>query len=139
VADRDRRHHAVGDALERVGITGLRARAAGELSQGERQLVSIARACVATPAVLLLDEPAAGLNPTEGAALGRRVSDIAESGTGVLLVDHDVHFVLGTCDHIYVLDLGSVIAEGPAEAIRNDSVVADAYLGVSQEGRSTTP
>jgi ABC-type branched-subunit amino acid transport system ATPase component/branched-subunit amino acid ABC-type transport system permease component len=135
-ADRDRRHHAVWHALDRVGIPSLRHRTAGELSQGERQLVSIARACVAEPSVLLLDEPAAGLNPSESSALGRQVSDIALAGTGILLVDHDVHFVLGVCDHIYVLDRGSVIAEGSAEEIRADSVVADAYLGVSHEGRA---
>ena len=135
-ADRDRRHHAVGDALDRVGIAGLRFRTAGELSQGERQLVSIARACVANPSILLLDEPAAGLNPSESSVLGHQVSDIALSGTGILLVDHDVHFVLEVCDHIYVMDRGSVIASGTSEEIRTDTAVADSYLGVSHEGRA---
>ncbi|MEZ5143493.1 MAG: branched-chain amino acid ABC transporter permease/ATP-binding protein [Acidimicrobiales bacterium] len=128
-ADRQHRHHAVGRALRRLGIEDLRDRPAGELSQGERQLVSVARACVADPQVLLLDEPAAGLNPTETAVLGERVREISADGTGVLLVDHDVRFVLDVCQHIYVLDFGRVIAEGSGDDIRSSAAVAEAYLG----------
>ena len=94
-------------------IAGLAERSAGELSQGERQLVSIARACVGEPAVLLLDEPAAGLDSEESTWLGDRIRSIGTAGTGLLLVDHDVNLVLGVCDHVYVLDFGKVIAEGP--------------------------
>jgi ABC-type branched-subunit amino acid transport system ATPase component/ABC-type branched-subunit amino acid transport system permease subunit len=128
-ADRHHRHHAVDHALGRVGIESLRERSAGELSQGERQLVSIARACVADPQVLLLDEPAAGLNPTETALLGERIRTISEAGTAVLLVDHDVGFVLDLCQTVYVMDVGRVIAEGGPEVIRSNPEVADAYLG----------
>ena len=120
---------AVHRALDQVGILALRDRPAGALSQGERQLVSIARACVTEPEVLLLDEPAAGLDTTESRWLGERIRDIAWSGTGVLLVDHDVALVLDVCAHVYVLDFGNVIAEGPPDAIRADRAVADAYLG----------
>ena len=118
-------------SLELVGIAGLRERAAGDLSQGERQMVSIARACAAEPTVLLLDEPAAGLDTSESEWLGERIRSIADSATGVLLVDHDVALVLGLCDHIYVLDFGKLIAEGDAAAIRADRTVAEAYLGGS--------
>jgi sulfate-transporting ATPase len=128
-ADRGHRHHAVDRALALVGIEEMRDRLPGELSQGERQLVSIARACVAEPSVLLLDEPAAGLNPTESAQLGARIEEICRAGTAVLLVDHDVRFVLGVCGHVVVLDCGRVIAQGTPSDIRANRVVAEAYLG----------
>jgi sulfate-transporting ATPase len=123
------RHDAVDRALELVGIASLRERPAGELSQGERQLVSIARACATEPSVLLLDEPAAGLDSTESARLARRIRAIADAGAAVLLVDHDVATVLSVSDDVYVFDLGRVIAHGPPVAIRTDRQVADAYLG----------
>jgi sulfate-transporting ATPase len=123
------RGDAVRRALDRVGIGELGERPAGELSQGQRQLVSIARACAAQPLLLLLDEPAAGLDSSESVWLAQRIRAIAETGTGVLLIDHDVAMVLALCDHIYVLDFGRVIAEGDADAIRADRRVAEAYLG----------
>jgi len=141
-----RRDGAATGGLERacalLGIDGLLERPAGELSQGERQLVSMARACASQPEVLLLDEPAAGLDPTESAWLGERIRTVAASGTGVLLVDHDIALVLGICDHIYVLDFGRVIAEGDPAAIRADRKVAEAYLGTSgsaSQERSSPP
>ena len=128
-ARRGDRSTAVTRALEAVGIAALRDRPAGELSQGERQLVSIARACVAAPAVLLLDEPAAGLDTSESQWLGERIQAIRATGTGVLLVDHDVALVLSVCDHVHVLDFGAVIASGTPDEIRANRAVADAYLG----------
>jgi sulfate-transporting ATPase len=128
-ARRSHRRAAVARALDAVGIYRLNDRPAGDLSQGERQLVSIARACAAEPAVLLLDEPAAGLDTAESAWLGERIQAIRASGTGILLVDHDVTLVLGVCDYVYVLDFGAVIAEGTPDQIRADRAVADAYLG----------
>jgi sulfate-transporting ATPase len=132
------RRAAVARALEGVGIQALRDRQAGQLSQGERQLVSIARACVAEPRVLLLDEPAAGLDPTESTWLGERIGDIRSSGTAVLLVDHDVGLVLRVCDYVYVLDFGAIIAEGPPESIRANRAVADAYLGALHDRAAVT-
>jgi len=123
------RRGAVQRALDLVGIADLRGRDAGDLSQGQRQLVSIARACAADPKVILLDEPAAGLDTTESRWLGDRIRNISANGTGVLLVDHDVALVLDICDSIYVLDFGEVIAEGPPATIRANRAVADAYLG----------
>ena len=113
-------------------------RPAGELSQGERQLVSIARACAADPAVLLLDEPAAGLDNEESTWLGQRIRAISSSGTAILLVDHDVNLVLNACDHVYVLDFGAVIAEGPPDAIRANRAVAAAYLGTMHDTEAVT-
>ncbi|MBN2621856.1 MAG: ATP-binding cassette domain-containing protein, partial [Acidimicrobiales bacterium] len=132
------RRAAVERALDNVGIAALRDRPAGELSQGERQLVSIARACVAEPRVLLLDEPAAGLDSEESTWLGERIRAICSSGTSMLLVDHDVNLVLNVCDHVYVLDFGAVIAEGPPDAIRSNRAVADAYLGTMHDTEAVT-
>ncbi len=132
------RRDTVSRALALVGIEGLRDRPAGDLSQGQRQLVSIARACAAQPSVLLLDEPAAGLDSGESRWLGERIRAIADTGTAVLLVDHDVALVLGLCDHIYVLDFGRLIADGDAASIRGDRIVAEAYLGTGH-GESDAP
>jgi ABC-type branched-subunit amino acid transport system ATPase component/branched-subunit amino acid ABC-type transport system permease component len=132
------RRTAVARALENVGISALADRPAGELGQGERQLVSIARACVADPTVLLLDEPAAGLDTKESAWLGDRIRDLRSSGTAVLLVDHDVALVLRVCDHVYVLDFGAVIAEGTADELRTDRAVADAYLGAMHDAEAVS-
>ena len=134
----DNRRAAVARALHNVGISALADRPAGELSQGERQLVSIARACVAEPSALLLDEPAAGLDTAESAWLGERIRELRSSGTAVLLVDHDVALVLRVCDHVYVLDFGAVIAEGPPEAIRTNRAVADAYLGALHDAEAVS-
>jgi len=127
----------VARALELTGIEGLRDRPAGDLSQGERQLVSIARSHAAQPHILLLDEPAAGLDTSESQWLRERIRAISDAGTGVLLVDHDVALVLGVCDLIYVLDLGRIIATGDAASIRADAAVAAAYLGTTHEMSST--
>ncbi len=133
------RADTVARALDLVGIAELRDRPAGDLSQGQRQLVSIARAMAAQPSVLLLDEPAAGLDSTESQWLGERIRAIADTGTGVLLVDHDVALVLGLCDHLYVLDFGRLIAEGDPAAIRADRAVAEAYLGTVRDDDGGAP
>jgi ABC-type branched-subunit amino acid transport system ATPase component/branched-subunit amino acid ABC-type transport system permease component len=125
------RSATVSRAMALVGIEDLHDRPAGDLSQGQRQLVSIARACAAQPSVLLLDEPAAGLDTGESKWLGERIQAIAATGVGVLLVDHDVSLVLDLCDHIYVLDFGQVIADGDAATIRRNHAVAEAYLGTA--------
>ncbi len=124
-----------------LGVLDLRAdreRNVGELSQGRRQLVSIARALAGRPSVLLLDEPAAGLDSSESEWLADRLRAVRDAGVTILLVDHDVNLVLGLCDTIHVLDFGSLIASGPPDAIRNDVAVNQAYLGTSH-GREETP
>ena len=132
-SDADDPRDDVTTALQMAGIEHLRERPAGELSQGERQLVSIARSYAARPRVLLLDEPAAGLDAADSMRLGERIRAISAAGTGVLLVDHDVALVLGVCDLIYVLDLGKIIAFGDPDSIRTDRTVAAAYLGTTHE------
>jgi ABC-type branched-subunit amino acid transport system ATPase component/branched-subunit amino acid ABC-type transport system permease component len=112
-----------------LGLTEVRDRPAGELSQGQRQLVSIARALAGKPDVLLLDEPAGGLDSTESLWLGDRLRDIRDSGVTILIVDHDMSLVLTLCDRVQVLNFGKVIASGSPSQIRADRAVAAAYLG----------
>jgi len=119
------------DVLDSLGLSALRERSVGELSQGQRQLVSIARALAGEPRVLLLDEPAAGLDSSESAWLADRLRVVREGGVTILLIDHDMSLVLGLCDQLHVLNFGSLIASGPPDHIRVDPGVVDAYLGAT--------
>ena len=101
-----------------------------DLSYGKRRLLAIARAVAMHPSVLLLDEPAAGLSANESAELAEVVRRLAEDwGMAVLVVEHDMDFVMGVCDDVMVLDFGRLIAAGPPEAVRSDPAVVAAYLG----------
>jgi sulfate-transporting ATPase len=101
-----------------------------DLSYGKRRLLAIARAVAMHPSVLLLDEPAAGLSSTESAELARVVRRLAgEWGMAVLVVEHDMNFVMRVCDQVIVLDFGRLIATGPPEQVRSDPAVIAAYLG----------
>ncbi|HEY8525321.1 MAG TPA: branched-chain amino acid ABC transporter permease/ATP-binding protein [Acidimicrobiales bacterium] len=126
-AGRDRRRLA--EVLDLLELAPLRERRVHELSQGQRQLVSVARALAGRPQLLLLDEPAAGLDSTESAWLADRLRAVRAGGTTILLVDHDMSLVLGLCDRIHVLDYGRLVASGPPEVIRSDPTVRAAYLG----------
>jgi ABC-type branched-subunit amino acid transport system ATPase component len=120
-----------------IGVFRLEAvldRRPPELDYGKRRLVAIARALSAAPALLLLDEPAAGLGQRERRELSELLRHVsAEWGIGVLLVEHDVEMVFTTCDRVVVMDQGRVIANGPAAEVRRSSAVVAAYLG-SAEG-----
>jgi ABC-type branched-subunit amino acid transport system ATPase component/branched-subunit amino acid ABC-type transport system permease component len=123
---------ATDELFDTLHLNGVRDRPARELSQGRRQLVSIARALAGRPRVLLLDEPAAGLDSSESRWLGDRLRAVRAAGVTVLLIDHDMGLVLDVCDRIVVLDLGKVIAAGTPDEIRADPRVATAYLGATR-------
>jgi branched-chain amino acid transport system ATP-binding protein len=117
---------------ETLSLLGLD-RAANEhpasLSLGQQKLVGVARAIVRRPRLLLMDEPAAGLDEIETSELAARIRGLPDWGVTVLLVDHDMPLVFGVCERVTVLDFGSVIATGRPDEIRASTVVTDAYLG----------
>jgi branched-chain amino acid transport system ATP-binding protein len=117
--------------LALVGLTDVRDHSPSSLSQGQRKLVGVARALAARPRLLLLDEPAAGLDTVESQVFGRQLRGLPASGASVLLIDHDMGLVLSVCDYLYVLDFGAVIAQGTPAEIRQNPAVIQAYLGES--------
>jgi branched-chain amino acid transport system ATP-binding protein len=117
-------------AVDVSGVGHLLGRRTAELSEGERKLVGLCRALVTDPAVLLLDEPAAGLDTGESARLGERLRAVVGAGTAVLLIDHDMDLVLDVCDVVHVVDGGRLIASGTPAEVRGDDRVVAAYLGV---------
>ncbi len=117
--------------LEHVGIVAVAEETVDALPTGTARLVELARALATKPRVLLLDEPSSGLDEDETAALGHLLVDLAAEGLGILLVEHDMPFVMGTCSHIDVLDFGRVIARGTPHEIQGDAAVQAAYLGTN--------
>jgi branched-chain amino acid transport system ATP-binding protein len=123
----------VQSVVERVGIEPFAEHRADELTTGQARLVELARALVTEPKVLLLDEPASGLDAEETEAFAALLRTLADDGISILLVEHDMPLVMQVCDHIYVLDYGSIIAEGTPREIQRNQTVLDAYLGPTHE------
>jgi ABC-type branched-subunit amino acid transport system ATPase component len=117
------------ELLDLVGLAASSQRRAGELSYGDQRRLEIARALASAPKLLLLDEPAAGMNPAETASLASLLQRVREDGTSLLLVEHDMNFVMTLCDRITVLNFGRVIADGAPREIRENAAVIEAYLG----------
>jgi branched-chain amino acid transport system ATP-binding protein len=117
------------ELLEFVGIAGRADDYAKNLPYGDQRRLEIARALATQPKLLLLDEPAAGMNPAEKVALQQLIRRIRETGRTILLIEHDMSLVMGISDRIAVLDFGEKIAEGVPDVVRNDPRVVAAYLG----------
>jgi branched-chain amino acid transport system ATP-binding protein len=128
---------AVDEALERLSLGALADAMPGELTQGQRKMVSVARALSARPKLLLLDEPAAGLDAQESAELGHRLREVVDRGIPMLLVDHDMGLVLGISDQLVVIESGVVIGRGDPTEIRGNPRVVEAYLGASDRLAAT--
>ncbi|MGB8652813.1 MAG: ATP-binding cassette domain-containing protein [Mycobacteriales bacterium] len=121
----------VAGTLARLGLTEVAGRLPVTLSHAQRKLVALGRALVTAPHVLLLDEPAAGLDTRERGELARLVRDLAADGVGIVLVDHDMGLVLDVCDEVCVLQRGEVLTRGTPAEIRSDARVVAAYLGTA--------
>jgi ABC-type branched-subunit amino acid transport system ATPase component len=115
--------------LDFVGLAELARVPAGTLSYGQRKLVELAMILAQDPRVVLLDEPAGGINPLLITQIGERIRELNRRGVTFLVVEHNMEFVMGLCDVVWVMERGTVIAHGEPEQVRSDPRVLDAYLG----------
>jgi ABC-type branched-subunit amino acid transport system ATPase component len=127
------------ELLEFTGIAGHAGALADTLSYGQRKLLELSYVLVADPAIVLLDEPAGGVNPSLIQHLAGRIRELNATGKTFLIVEHNMDFVMGLCGHVTVLDYGTVVASGPPAIIRSDPRVLDAYLGVTEEDDDAGP
>ena len=119
------------DTLARLGLERIATTRARDLAFGDRRRVELARAMASDPWLLLVDEPAAGLNASERTALTADLLKLRDAGTTLLLIEHDMRLVMAISERVMVLKLGTMIADGTAEAVRNDPAVVAAYLGTA--------
>ncbi len=117
------------DALARFGVHAYPGQVVASLPYGVRKRIEVVRAMMAEPKILLLDEPAAGLNPQETNDLQSLLRRVSDDGVTLLVVEHDMHFVRRLCEHVVVLNFGRKIFEGTPEAVHRDAAVLEAYLG----------
>lgn len=121
------------ELLEFTGIAKLADDRAETLSYGQRKLLELSYVLIADPAIILLDEPAGGVNPTLIGTIADRIRELNKQGTTFLIVEHNMEFVMGLCDQVTVLNFGTPVVSGPPEAVRSDHRVLDAYLGTAEE------
>jgi ABC-type branched-subunit amino acid transport system ATPase component/branched-subunit amino acid ABC-type transport system permease component len=138
--ERDRTIAAAGEAMGTCGLHDVASVRVVELPTGRRRLVELARCLAGQYDLLLLDEPSAGLDATETAEFARALREVSQRrGISILLVEHDMSLVMGVCDHIWVLDFGSVIFDGPPSDVQASEVVRAAYLGSTEIGEVDMP
>ncbi|MDI9242399.1 ABC transporter ATP-binding protein [Ruminococcus sp. YH-rum2234] len=119
--------------LERLNLLDYKYDSPASLPYGEQRRLEIARAMATDATILLLDEPAAGMNDQETAELLKTVSGLRDSGYTIILIEHDMKFVMNVCDRIYVLNHGELISTGTPDEVKNDPEVINAYLGKEEE------
>jgi len=121
------------ELLEFTGIARLANDRAETLSYGQRKLLELSYVLIADPEIILLDEPAGGVNPTLIGTISDRIRELNAGGTTFLIVEHNMEFVMGLCDQVTVLNFGTPVVTGPPDVVRNDHRVLDAYLGTAEE------
>jgi ABC-type branched-subunit amino acid transport system ATPase component len=117
------------ELLQFVGLTHLKDAPGGSLSYGQRKLLELAFILIAEPQMILLDEPAGGINPTLIGQLGERIRELNRRGVTFLIVEHNMEFVMGLCNRVMVMHRGAKLAEGTPENVRSNPAVLEAYLG----------
>jgi ABC-type branched-subunit amino acid transport system ATPase component len=126
------------ELLEFTTIAGHAGALAGTLSYGQRKLLELAYVLMAEPEIVLLDEPAGGVNPTLVNLIADRITELNRQGTTFLIVEHNMDFVMGLSHTVTVLDYGTVVATGPPGQVRTDRRVLDAYLGAAEDSDDST-
>ncbi len=122
------------ELMEFVTLTKLRDEYGGNLSYGQQKLLEFARALMTDPDLILLDEPAAGVNRTLLASLLERIHELQRMGKTIIIVEHDMNVIMNHCEKIFVMDYGVNIAEGVPEEIQNNERVVEAYFGRRKDG-----